>query len=180
MNSCKFLFTCVIIIITVLSFNLFCGTTLELNPLDKNELKDNNHNGTIEIELDKLPSESKQPHNKLDDMPFDKSVEFIATAYHIDSCGKKKTHKAYGITANGTNVKKVHTWRQRFIAVDPRKIAMNSKVYVEFPNEYSHMNGIYTAVDTGGKIRGKHIDVFFGKQKVNAIEFGVQKVKIYR
>lgn len=49
------------------------------------------------------------------------------------------------------------------IAVDPRVIPLGSKVLLLFKDEsYKRYNGVYTARDTGGAIKGHIIDLFMG------------------
>lgn len=81
----------------------------------------------------------------------------------VQSCGKPVGHKNYGITASGFNLTG-HTWETaRAVAVDPRRIPLGSKIKITFTNEkYSKYNGIYTAVDTGGAIKGNKLDFFLG------------------
>lgn len=90
---------------------------------------------------------------------------FSVTSYDlsVDSCGKPMGHKGYGITASGYSLVG-HTWDSaRAIAVDPRVIPMGSKVRVTFTNDsYKKYDGVYTAVDTGGAIKGNIIDFFMG------------------
>lgn len=60
----------------------------------------------------------------------------------------------------------------RYIAVDPNLIKLGSYVYIQFPQDKRFtvaetgqridLNGKYRAVDTGGAIKNKHIDVFVG------------------
>lgn len=57
------------------------------------------------------------------------------------------------------------------IAVDPQVIPLGTKLYVEG-------YGYGTAQDTGGKIKGKRIDVFL-ETKEEALNWGRQKVKVY-
>lgn len=61
--------------------------------------------------------------------------------------------------------------REGLIAVDPKVIAMGSKVYVEG-------YGYAIAADTGGTIRGNKIDVFFPTLR-QCIEWGRRPVHIY-
>ena len=105
-----------------------------------------------------------------------------ATAYDlsIESCGKRPEDPGYGITASG-----VKAMKGRTIAVDPEYIPLGTKVYITFPPDYSHMDGIYVAEDTGRLIKGWHIDVFFGednngKRKIyqEAMKFGIQEVEV--
>ena len=111
---------------------------------------------------------------------------FIATAYDlsITSCGKKESHPAYGITANGTSLKGHTLESARAIAVDPKVIKLGSKVYIEFlDEEYQHLDGEYVAVDTGSAIKGNKIDIFFGdtgdsKTDQAVWDFGRRKAKV--
>lgn len=61
--------------------------------------------------------------------------------------------------------------RQGMIAVDPKVIAMGSKVYVEG-------YGYAVAADTGGAIRGNRIDVFFPTLR-QCVDWGRKSVRIY-
>jgi 3D (Asp-Asp-Asp) domain-containing protein len=61
--------------------------------------------------------------------------------------------------------------REGLIAVDPKVIAMGSKVYVEG-------YGYALAADTGGDIRGNRIDVFFATFR-QCINWGRRPVHIY-
>lgn len=109
---------------------------------------------------------------------------FECTAYDlsVQSCGKLPSHPAYGITANGTNLRGQTREMAMAIAVDPNVIPMGSNVYIEFDGERSKYNGIYKAVDTGGAIKGHRIDVFFGdSQNVvsqEALNFGRANARV--
>lgn len=120
----------------------------------------------------------EQPTSKKGD---EKGI-FLATAYDLsyNSCGKYPSHPYYGITASGVNLKGHTLESARAIAVDPSVIPLGSKVQLEFDPEYSHLNAVYTAVDTGGAIKGRRIDVFHGSSNVaNAVyAFGRRDVKV--
>lgn len=111
---------------------------------------------------------------------------FTATAYDltVTSTGKKESHPAYGITKSGISLKGQTLESARAIAVDPKIIPLNSKVYIEFlDDEYKHLEGIYDAIDTGSAIKGKKIDIFFGdtgdsKTDQAVWDFGRRKVKL--
>lgn len=101
---------------------------------------------------------------------------FFATAYDLsyECCGKLPTDPYYGITFSGTKAQKGKT-----IAVDPRMIPLGSKVHVEFNDEYSYLNGWYVAEDTGSKVKGNVIDIFFGRSASREMKkFGRRKVKL--
>lgn len=88
------------------------------------------------------------------------------TAYDltVESCGKSPSHSGYGITASGYSLKGHSHSSAMAIAVDPKVIPLGSKVRLTFKDSnYSKYNGVYTARDTGGAIKGKKIDVFLGE-----------------
>jgi 3D (Asp-Asp-Asp) domain-containing protein len=109
------------------------------------------------------------------------NFNYKATAYDLsyDSNQKNPGDSDYGLTANGTNlVGKSIKDKARYIAVDPSLIPLGSTVYVIFPSNERFitlldgtkvdLNGVYIAADTGGAIKGEHIDVFLG-DKLNNI-----------
>ena len=106
---------------------------------------------------------------------------FTATAYDLSfaSCGKEPSHPQYGISASGVDLKG-KSLDDRFIAVDPKVIKLGSVVHIEFFEPYQHLTGYYTAVDTGGAIKGNRVDIFFGSGDVSqeVKNFGRRQVKI--
>lgn len=106
---------------------------------------------------------------------------FTATAYDLSfaSCGKEPSHPQYGITASGVSLKG-KSLGDKYIAVDRNKIKLGSQVHIEFYDSYSHLTGYYTAVDTGGAIKGDKVDIFFGSGDVSQAvrNFGRRKVKV--
>lgn len=102
---------------------------------------------------------------------------FTATAYDnsVQSQGKWVNQTATGFSLKGHTLESA-----RCIAVDPKVIPLGSKVRLTFSGEYSHLNGIYTAYDTGGAIKGRKIDVFFGDGNVKQAvrNFGRRQVKV--
>ena len=108
---------------------------------------------------------------------------YIATAYDLSpaSCGKSRDHWAYGVTASGYNLKG-HTWDSaRTVAADLSVLPLGTQLHIKFPSPYEHMDGIYTVRDTGGGVRGNHVDVFFGEDAhAEAIQFGRRSVYISR
>jgi len=83
---------------------------------------------------------------------------FIATAYSAND-GAQGTNST---TASGTEV------REGVIAVDPDVIPLGTEI------EIKDM-GVFIAEDTGGKIKGNRIDIFF-ESKEEAKEFGRQGI----
>ena len=116
-------------------------------------------------------------------MPVASAQNYIATAYDLSpqSCGKSRDHWAYGITASGYNLKG-HTWQSaRTVSADLSVLPLGTQIYITFPHPYGHMSGIYTVRDTGGGIRGNHVDIFFGEDAhAEAIKFGRRHVYIER
>lgn len=70
------------------------------------------------------------------------------------------------------------------ISVDPAVIPLGSKVLINFSDPaYKKYNGVYTARDTGGAIKGRKIDLFFGDFGSNEAnqktrDFGRTKAKV--
>ncbi|GAW93613.1 3D domain-containing protein [Calderihabitans maritimus] len=91
-------------------------------------------------------------------------MEVTATAY--DAC-LSCTGKVDGITRTGTRATPGRT-----IAVDPAVIPLGAIVYIP------ELDTVFTAEDTGGKIKGPRIDIFFSTHE-EALKFGVKKLTVY-
>ena len=105
-----------------------------------------------------------------------------ATAYDLSfgSCGKRLGHPQYGITSSGTKAAAGRT-----VAVDPAVIPLGTRLLISFPGEYSELDGVYVAEDTGRLITGDSIDIFFGEDSEGSrevyertMEFGVRYVDV--
>jgi 3D (Asp-Asp-Asp) domain-containing protein len=82
---------------------------------------------------------------------------FVATAY----CQK-------GITKSGKRT------RRGIVAADPRVLPLGSRIRVYDAAGYS---GEYEVLDTGSKVKGRHIDIFVPRRR-EALEFGRRQVVI--
>jgi 3D (Asp-Asp-Asp) domain-containing protein len=82
-----------------------------------------------------------------------RKLHVLATSYSAATSGKSRDHPDYGITRLGWEA------RHGVIAVDPRVINFFTQIYV--PGY-----GTGTAVDTGGRIRGLHIDLGFDEDSL--------------
>ena len=82
-----------------------------------------------------------------------RKVRVLATSYTAATSGKARSHPEYGITALG--------WQAGLgiVAVDPKVINLRSKMYV--PGY-----GLATAGDTGGKIKGRRIDLGYDESNL--------------
>jgi uncharacterized protein YabE (DUF348 family) len=82
-----------------------------------------------------------------------RKIRMLATSYTAATSGKEKGHPLYGITYLG--------WRagKGIVAVDPKVINLRTKVYV--PGY-----GVGVAADTGGKIKGRRIDLCYDEGKL--------------
>lgn len=96
---------------------------------------------------------------------YSKVLEVTATAYSAQNGGVT--------TATGTRCVQGGT-----IAVDPSVIPLGSRVYVTSADGTSWVYGTAVAADTGGKIKGNKIDLYFNSVS-RCMTFGVQKAKIY-
>lgn len=105
-----------------------------------------------------------------------------ATAYDLseEDCNKTEDDPYFGITANGFNLSGLSHDEAMVIAVDRNIIPLGSKVEVIFyDEELSYLNGIYSAEDTGGAIKGCRIDVFMGvDQSSECRKFGRRIAKV--
>ncbi len=77
-----------------------------------------------------------------------RKIRMLATSYTAATSGKSRDHPRYGLTYLGWEATK------GVIAVDPRVIRFYTKMYV--PGY-----GFGTAADTGGAIKGRHIDLAY-------------------
>lgn len=80
-----------------------------------------------------------------------RKMRVLATSYSAATSGKSRDHPTYGITRLGWQA------RQGIVAVDPQVINLRQNLYV--PGY-----GVAVAGDTGGRIRGQHIDLSFDEQ----------------
>lgn len=87
---------------------------------------------------------------------------FTLTAY----TGSHQKHTKIPITASGRIARAGHT-----IAVDPKVIALDSLVEIDGL-------GVRRSEDTGGRIKGKKIDVYVENVLV-AKRFGVQRAEVF-
>ena len=148
---------------------------------ENEELSTENKRLEQELVKNKKMLKAQTPKPQATRSSLGRTETFKATAYDLtfESCGKKPSHPAYGKTASGFSLvgKNING---RYIAVDPTVIKLGSKVHVEFFEPYTHLTGSYTAVDTGGAIKGRKIDVYFGELDVadQVKKFGRRDVKV--
>lgn len=100
-------------------------------------------------------------------------LDMVATAYDLsyESTGKNPGDPYYGITASGTKA------QPGTVAVDPSVIPLGTKLYIA-SSDGSPDYGYATALDTGGAIKGKRIDLFM-ESGTDANNFGIRQVKVY-
>lgn len=123
-------------------------------------------------QIDELKETHESTQQKVEDIRrgvsrgSSRGMEVIVTAYDLSeaSCSKGPSHPAYGLTATGKSLAGHTLESARAIAVDPNVIPLGSKVRIKFSDpDMQQYNGIYTACDTGGAIRGNRIDLFAGE-----------------
>ena len=90
----------------------------------------------------------------------------LATHYYPATCDKLPGHPEYGITYTGKRA------TRGIIAVDPRVIPLHTRMYV--PGY-----GLGQAEDTGGKIKGRHIDVCFDDADMGKGLWSTRYVDVY-
>jgi len=82
-----------------------------------------------------------------------RKIRMLATSYSAATCGKEPDDPHYGITFLGWEMKK------GIVAVDPRVINLRSQVYVP-------SYGLGVAGDTGGMVKGRHIDLGYDEDNL--------------
>lgn len=97
-------------------------------------------------------------------------VSVVATGYTagIESTGKRPGHRLYGITYSGVKVRRSHV---STIAADPKVFPIGTLMYV--PGY-----GYAVVADTGSKIKGKKIDLYFETKKQVYKQWGKRKVTV--
>ena len=73
-----------------------------------------------------------------------------------------------GVTAKGT------VTHEGIVAADPRILPLGSRIRVSGAGAYS---GVYVVTDTGGKVNGRHIDIFLNSPR-EAKLFGKKMVTV--
>nr|WP_305728346.1 3D domain-containing protein [Paenibacillus sp. UNC496MF] len=98
-------------------------------------------------------------------------MQVVATGYTagVESTGKRPGHPQYGITYSGVKVRRgfVST-----IAADPKVFPIGTVLYVP-----GYGYGI--VADTGSKIKGKKIDLYFETRKQVYKQWGKRQVTVY-
>ncbi|MFD0717543.1 3D domain-containing protein [Paenibacillus sp. GCM10027626] len=99
------------------------------------------------------------------------TVEVMATGYTagIESTGKRPGHPDYGITYSGVKVRRDYV---STIAADPAIFPIGTLLYVP---DY----GYAVVADTGSKIKGKKIDLYFETTKQVYAQWGKKSVKVH-
>jgi 3D (Asp-Asp-Asp) domain-containing protein len=95
--------------------------------------------------------------------------EFTLTAYAVSkqSTGKTPQSPDFGITFSGTKARVSRT-----VAVDPKVIPIGTLIYIDGV-------GWRLAEDTGGAVKGNHIDVLMTSD-AKALQFGVKRhIRVY-
>lgn len=137
----------------------------------------------VENELEFVREENRRLQEEVS-RRASREFNVVVTGYDlsVQSCGKYPSSPGYGITASGVSLVGHSLESARAIAVDPKMIPLGSKVRLRFNDpEWQHLNGIYTAVDTGGAVNGNRIDLFFGDSgnsvSQEALRFGRRGAK---
>ena len=121
--------------------------------------------------------EPEEPENELIE------AALLASAHRLDNvtvthycicqqcCGKAPDHPAYGITASGTRATPYRT-----VAVDPSVIPLGADVLVDYGDGAGLRR--YRAEDTGGAVKGNHIDLCVGSH-AEALQLGRRTATVY-
>ena len=107
------------------------------------------------------------------DFKYSQVIEVKCSAYtsSYEDTGKRPGDPLFGITATGMKA------TEGVVAVDPKVIPLGSKLYIEFADGTDY--GYAIAGDTGSKIKGKKVDLYFDADRQTLLQFGVKKAKVY-
>lgn len=153
---------------------------LEIEQLKESYQRLNDDLYEVKLSRDRLANRVEELENQIEKLKAEKQEEkkevskgtlHTITCYDLSesSNGTWIGHKHYGLTANGFDLRG-KTWDMaRTVAVDPKLYPLGTKLRLTFTNDkYAKYNGVYTARDTGGAIKGKKLDLFLG-------DFGTRK-----
>ena len=106
---------------------------------------------------------------------YKRVIDVKCTAYtsSYEDTGKRPGDPAFGITKLGMVA------REGIVAVDPKVIPLGTKMYIEILDDKYEDYGIAIAGDTGSKIIGKKVDLYFDMTREELLKFGVRKAKVY-
>ena len=107
---------------------------------------------------------------------YEKKIENVrCTAYtsSYEDTGKRPGDPGFGITKTGMAA------REGVVAVDPEVIPLHAKLYIEILEDGVPDYGFAVAGDTGSKIKGKKVDLYFDWERSELLEFGVKAANVY-
>ena len=138
-----------------------------ISPLDNGRLPGDDTPAQEPLRLD-------QAH-VLEDVTYYCVLDSVSVTYYCTCqrcCGKAPDHPAYGITASGTRATPYRT-----VAVDPSVIPLGADVLVDYGDGAGLRR--YRAEDTGGAVKGNHIDLCVGSH-AEALQLGRRTATVYR
>lgn len=153
------------------------GKEVSREVIEENVVKEAKNKVVEKGTMKKVVAKPKpQPKSSGGEKTAPKSVQVASRGGSRTGSAQAFSATAYTHTGNRTAT---GAWpKVGMIAVDPRVIPLGSTVYVEFPAPYSYLNGNYRAADTGGRIKGNIIDVFF-ETEGQCRNFGRRQVKVH-
>jgi len=118
---------------------------------------------------------SAKPAKSDKSFSYSKVIEVKCTAYtaSYEDTGKRPGDPGFGITKSGMVA------REGVVAVDPAVIPLGTKMYIEILDDSIKDYGYAVAGDTGSKIKGKKVDLYFDATREQLLEFGVRKARVY-
>lgn len=119
-----------------------------------------------------LKQKNHQLQKKLEEAKENQWAWFKATYYDAGylSTGKQPGDPLYGITRSGRPVQEGIT-----VAVDPTVIPLGSWIEIQYPDGRIEKR---RADDTGGLVKGRHIDIYVPNANINHYHVRSEKVKV--
>ena len=167
-----------LMVLTMLAAIMYAQTkpTDALSIAKDSQIETDKKNNNIQAKIQSgIQLDNKIDNNRLDNNNKD-NKKLVKTTAMVAASGKGASRGSFSATAYCLRGKTAmgHGVRRGIIAADPRVLRLGSSVHIE-GGGYS---GSYLVSDTGGKIKGKRIDIWMPNCS-EARKFGRRNVQIY-
>jgi 3D (Asp-Asp-Asp) domain-containing protein len=109
------------------------------------------------------------------ELKYKKIIDVKLTAYtkSYEDTGKRPGDPGFGKTKSGMDA------QYGVVAVDPKVIPLGTKMYISVLDDGIPDYGYCVAGDTGGKIKGNKVDLYFDADRETLLEFGRRNGRVY-
>jgi 3D (Asp-Asp-Asp) domain-containing protein len=109
------------------------------------------------------------------ELKYIRTIDVKCTAYtaSFEDTGKKSGDPGYGVTKSGLRA------QEGVVAVDPKIIPLGTKMYISILDDSMEDYGYCVAGDTGSKVKGNRVDLYFDAARDTLLKFGVRSARVY-